>query len=888
DALFLTDHNEGSDFQIDGATANRRTLDEDSDGWKLRQRGTLAAPIARLEGERAYRGSRSYHLAAAPGSNGTLTLWTPRGPLVAAGPVRLRFALLVRQLEPGTGFVVALSLGGDSELGHVVGYTNERGDVLLERSVTFAWTIGQPSLPASSSRHQLVVLPLPEPPREAWATYTLDVSEAVERLPAEQRPHRFAAFLYPRFTLTTSGGGAEIFLDSVELRAERPLEPAQEFVARTELCRAWSDPSFLLVCAHEMGQQRHTIRFDFAIDDPAQFRQFTFGTDGIPLVHEAGFPAQLDHPGSTIRIREILDNRAYDADFLEVRKPEWTTVWDELLVRGVHILGAWGTDSHEVIDSGNPATYVFARGLTREELVRALYEGRSFLARNTFTGAVIIGIQPSPDEPYPARYPIFVSDRATSVPVFLRVTAGLPSGSRIRWIRNGRPFVDRPLTGPASEDTLDLPLAGPLTVVRAEIVDASGRPLALTQPLVFRTVPGSPAGTRIATHGIETMDGTGYNRHFTLGITDAEWDASARALLLTLRAPAGARVELLFASDPIGSLELAGSSLPVPGHLPHLAFVQPASVADLVVSFAPSPPRRVRPAPAPPSDLAVVDVTTRSIELRWSASSTHDRPLRYLLLRDGSPLAWLGAATAYVDRSVEPGRRYRYAVVAVDLTSGRSRPSTAVAVDVPPPIWLADDFETGSLGHWTVAGSVDIQERSGHPNNRAVRLDLAGSGATLERPLSLPYLAVSLRFRFLLLDQGSDRIAIASVLDREGRALARVTITGKGTLVLDDGERSTTSAGAIAFGTWYACELRLLGDRPRRLTCTPDDASVETLRAELPPPSAGSDVALLRFGQLGASSRAVFLLDDVQLRLPESPRDASVRPQSWGVARGRR
>uniref|UniRef100_A0A7C1X4D6 Uncharacterized protein n=1 Tax=Thermomicrobium roseum TaxID=500 RepID=A0A7C1X4D6_THERO len=886
-AVFLTDHNEGSSFQIAGETANHRTLDESDEEWELHRRGELDGGTARLETTTAFQGTRALHLALPPSSSGTLSIWARRGPLITAGPVMLTFAVLVQQLDPGTGFAALISLGGAPDIGRTVGYTTESGDVRLGQSVTFAWTIGQPLLPAATPSHHVVVFPLPEPAHGKWVVYTVNVSEALAQLPTDQRPHPFAAFLYPRFALSTTGGAAELFLDGVTLHAERPLSPAEEFVARTTLCQAYSDASFQVFCAHEMGQQRHTTRFDFAITDPSQFHSFQFGTDGIPSVQRGGYPTQLNHPGSTIRLREILENQAYGADFLEVRKPEWAAVWDELLLQGVSILGSWGADSHELLDRRNPATVVFTSGLTLDSIVHALYEGRSFLARNTFTGTLLFSPWPDPATPYPARYPIFVSDRAAMTTVFLRITGGLPAGSHLRWIRNGQLEQEQLLSGPAADVTLQLSLEGPLTVVRAEVSAPDGTLLALTQPLLFRDVPGMPEHDRLAVIGINPLTGPGYTRSMAAGIVDAAWDSAVRALLLTLQAPPGARLVLRLETERPATLDLAGTPLPAPTSGSTLSFVQPTSITDLVAWFD-SPPLPIsRPPPAAPPDFAVQAIDATGIELSWQPTSTKDRPVRYGVERNGQLLALVGSSLRFTDRSVQPGQHYTYTVRAFDLADLSSPPTRPRTVAVSPPLLFADDFESGSLTSWSATGSVSLRERSGDTQNHAALLELANGPATLQRRLETPLRSLIIRFRFQLLDQGPEPLSLLTLVEQTGQPFLELTLASDGRLILRDRDRTTASQELVAFGVWYACQLFLQPFAQQEVQCQPEDRSTDTMRAHLSAPTRDTRLATLTFGQRTGSPRARLLLDDIRLVQRDHASERSIRPWSWGVSRAR-
>ncbi len=888
DAVFLTDHNEGSAFQIQGDTANRRVLDEDDGGWKLFQRGDLRSSTTAMESETAYQGVRAFHLALSTPSTGAVGLWARRGPLIAAGPVILSFAVLVRHLDPESGFAATVTLGGDSDVAQAIGYTTAGGEVLLDRHVTFAWTIGSPVLPTSQPAHRVIVFPLPEPRADEWTLYTVDVTEALAQLAADEQPHPFAAFLHPRFTLSAHDGSADLFLDAVTLEARNPLAPAEEFVARTQLCHAFSSDSFHLFCAHEMGQQRHTIRFDFAIEDPADFTDFRFGTDGIPLAHSVGYPTQLNHPGSTIRLSEILEHRAYGADFIEVRKPEWAALWDELLLREVSLLGSWGTDSHELIDPGNPATFVFASANSLDAIVSALYEGRSFLARNTFTGAFLLSPFAAPQRPYPARYPIFVSDQITATTIFLRITDGIPSDARLRWIRNGTLWREEALSGPGADLAIDLPLEGPLTVLRAELLDRSGMVIAMTQPLVFRDVPGLPPSYRFLTERIDTVTGRDYSQVATRGIVAAEWDPIATALLLTLSAPATARVHLRLETAPPVALDFAGVTLPAPAPTTPFALelFQPAATADLVLAFASRAQSARRPPPSPPQTLTVTAIERSAVTLSWHPPAARDRPLRYQIERNGEPLALVGATTSYRDRSARPSNRYIYTVRAIDLAGTRSPASSPVTVSVPPPIQLADDFETDMLVNWNTVGDVSIQSRSGEISNRALRLGLQSAAAAALRTFPTPQGNFSVHFRFQLLDQGPAPVQLVALTTASHEGTIALGLSSSGRLELRVGSVVTPSQQIITFGVWYHCRLEISPNRVSSATCH-DEAALGEPTELLTIQPTETTYSTIVIGQTDGTPRAVVLVDDLVVRSAESDTDTPIRSWAWGGSRAR-
>ena len=89
--------------------------------------------------------------------------------------------------------------------------------------------------------------------------------------------------------------------------------------------------------------------------------------------------------------------------------------------------------------------------------------------------------------------------------------------------------------------------------------------------------------------------------------------------------------------------------------------------------------------PAVPEGLSAVP-TPQSIELAWTRNTETDfRGCNILRSTDGGPfqkIAELVEAPAYSDAKIEPGKRYRYTVSAVDLTgneSAQSAPAEATA-----------------------------------------------------------------------------------------------------------------------------------------------------------------------------------------------------------------
>ena len=125
----------------------------------------------------------------------------------------------------------------------------------------------------------------------------------------------------------------EGYFDTYSIDASNPTPPADEYVYRTSIVDDFNTSTFKVFPSYEMGQQKHTNRFNFGITDVSQYRSYTYGADGIQETQQIGYPAQLNHPGTTVTVQEAIAEKGLGADFLELRDQPWIDAWDGLRVR---------------------------------------------------------------------------------------------------------------------------------------------------------------------------------------------------------------------------------------------------------------------------------------------------------------------------------------------------------------------------------------------------------------------------------------------------------------------------------------------------------------------------------------------------------------------------
>ncbi len=147
---------------------------------------------------------------------------------------------------------------------------------------------------------------------------------------------------------------------------------------------------------------------------------------------------------------------------------------------------------------------------------------------NNFSGRIILNLNSASQEPYPARYPVYVSDALAATNVHMAVTSGLQNGYTMRWYTNGVLTATDNRTAASYDATKSISLSGAFTYVRTEVRTFSHLDQRHDQPIFFVDVPGLPTDKTFRVDKVTTASGNGYNRRLTKGITSSNWNASFR------------------------------------------------------------------------------------------------------------------------------------------------------------------------------------------------------------------------------------------------------------------------------------------------------------------------------------------------------------------------
>lgn len=608
-AVFLTDHNQASDFLISGRTANNAFFDAPTSD-NLSRWTRVGSGISQVSTP-IHSGTAATRIVS---SGGVQYLWSVRGPNFRAGSgaVSTTFSIYPTTFDPGATFYVSASFGGDATIQRTLpgleGYTPAATGIPKAcKSVVFIWYLGAAPSSASytptSANCKASTIPSPTVlafPITAgncdiaftlgtWNTCTLDVDAAVATLAAADRPFDYLGLTNLK---VAASGTVNLVIDDYATKKALPAgstvdsRAGAEFAARNALLAGYDDPAgnFRIFPSLEEGTGDHAQRFNFGITTAGQYTTFCGGTcnyasgvSGIAPTKASGYPAQLNHPGVSGGVTDTQAttacsnglNPACGADVMEVRQRNMLADWDTILTTGVPLVGSWGADNHLGIWSGSSqATFLYAPSNSFDDLMQALFEGRVYdAALGTSSGhlSLVFDVGSTASEPYPARYPVYVPTGG-SVTVHVSI-AGIKSGSSVRWIQNGAMGANEaPTSGSAYEATRSVTLSGASAYARVEVgTSGVANPDGTTQAIILKpAAAGLPAGMSYHVERVTPPSGQhGFTAGMTRGITASTWTATSQTLSLTLRNPIGSLAEVHVASAVAPTSAIAsGAAVP--------------------------------------------------------------------------------------------------------------------------------------------------------------------------------------------------------------------------------------------------------------------------------------------------------------------------------------
>ena len=833
-AVFLTDHDRMSSFQIQGANGNYLSYSDALSGrWIQKTTGTDSpGTINTVDATQVHSGSSSLHLkvASALGSSAQTFVYAKRAPGIRSGDVTMDFWVYPLTVSAQSGVDVSVSLGGDATTGSSpYGYTTNDGTTQPGKSTVLVWQIGNARGSSSNGSTNVFSSSLSYT-AGAWNHYVINVHTGVATrtvgstttvqtglvglngLAAAHKPKDYVVLGLPKIEASSSQAQpVEAFVDDFVLKSASPKCPAEEFVYRNSQLGALNGTNaagqpYVIYPGREQGQNNHSNQFNFGITNSSQYydnyadntvpggygndavfcaatnnaaapNKFSYyGSDNVASIQATGYPTKSNHPGTTETVANVVATQAHGQDLVEVRTgSDYSAAWDAILQQNHQIIGTYGSDSHEGAGGGVPADYVYAPTLGMDDLLRSLFEGRTFMAPNTFgaNNRIIFNLDGSL-EPYPARYPVYVSPSKALHDVRLQITGGLTAGQTVRWLYyNGtslQTLADDPVSGSSYNQVKQVPIgnAGVFTYARAAIYNGTSL-IANTQPIFFEDVSGQPVGTSYNIESVLPPAGSGCQCSVAVnkGITSTSYTGTT--LKIGLAEPAGSRTRLIGTSDVAptslnmdGVLVTKAATLgaylsatddawfyDVPTKQLYLQDKQSGTLSTITATFAPTSGDT-----SPPSKPTLVTATAPSattVNVTWNASTDNTGIANYVVYRNGVTVGSPTTAASFTDSAATLGTTYRYCVIAYDA-AGNASEST------PPP----DTSTACAPPVTTPAGG------SGNPLALVQQKVASSSGTgTLTVPLTAPSKVGDALVAAIALKHGSS-VKVTSVTDSSG------------------------------------------------------------------------------------------------------------------------
>src|SRR5215208_3841390 len=189
DAIFLTDHNGGSSFQVNNLTANHMAFEDTYTRWEVGTYGSLSATTNELVATPIHTGTQSLHLKSSSNTSGETYIWAHRGPNFRSGDIMLKFSVYPTRIDPGSGLYVSVSIGGDpTVIASPYGYTTAAGVVSPGKSTVLVWQLGSGRAPSSDPNARVLTYSLGNYTLNTWNTYSINISDYLSDIPVADLP----------------------------------------------------------------------------------------------------------------------------------------------------------------------------------------------------------------------------------------------------------------------------------------------------------------------------------------------------------------------------------------------------------------------------------------------------------------------------------------------------------------------------------------------------------------------------------------------------------------------------------------------------------------------------------------------------------------------------
>ncbi len=215
--------------------------------------------------------------------------------------------------------------------------------------------------------------------------------------------------------------------------------------------------------------------------------------------------------------------------------------------------------------------------------------------------------------------------------------------------------------------------------------------------------------------------------------------------------------------------------------------------------------------PSVPVDLAANASSGAQVDLTWTAATDEVGVTGYEIVRDGAPLASIGALINFSDTSVVSSSSYQYQIRARDAAGNFSALSAPVSVSTPDALF-SDHFESGDLSRWTVLNGLTVQPQEVFAGVYSARATTSGgiANAFYQFPIAQYDLYYDIHFKILSQDALNSvyvqRFRTADTISALG---VYVSPTGKLGYRNDVAGTGFTSTLNVTVGSWHSLQTHI-------------------------------------------------------------------------------
>ena len=211
--------------------------------------------------------------------------------------------------------------------------------------------------------------------------------------------------------------------------------------------------------------------------------------------------------------------------------------------------------------------------------------------------------------------------------------------------------------------------------------------------------------------------------------------------------------------------------------------------------------------PSVPQDLAVSALSTRKLELTWSASTDDSGTVTYDVYK-GEGLLGSTSETSYVDDSLAPGESATYTIRARDGAGNVSDPSTP-AGGTTFPLLFSDDFATNDFSKWTGQTRMSVTTPAGSASGPAALAQSDGTHKSFATTSMSPDQTTIFFKTNVRVDSQSTAVNLLRLHNSAGNPVLTVFSSGTRNLMLrnDTTGSNVWSAKTLQLGQWHELQV---------------------------------------------------------------------------------